>query len=1280
MLGKHGFSFVHGVCLAALLALAAAACSDENAAPTGRPTPDGLRDRSAIPDDWNVGGSAGATETGDGGSVSRGGRSAATEGGRGTTPSSGGTSSEGGRDGSGGTTVAEGGTGDGGDGPVVVPPGPCIRLQSGEPLPARSAVMTDKPPTGDRTILTSEVFNAFRTHCGSCHAGGIQLGGFGGVSITPQNFPTLVGTSAVDRIREDKDITKVMPQGTDLKLWSKRTAGDPVVQLADLLEKWIAAGRPRDYFIVKGNSDPNTAYLFSQELGESLTNIGNCLPDPQGFGFDKADMDALDKVFAETTTLPARLDQTDLVSYDSEVLARKGVAAYAPAYPLFTDSAGKLRHVRVPRGQSFRFNASTQDFDVPKNTRFYKTFLMEVKDISGQQRWRKMETRLIVSRPDDCSSLPCKPTALMGTYKWNPEETAAELVTQPQNDGKPFADVMFTFPFDEVKAAEALAGNGDLSAAMRHYATPGRERCVNCHRGSSSKSFVLGFSPLQVVRWPYVEEPDMHQHGRALKGFGVLIESAPKQDELTQLERLIDYGIITGLRSADEVKPLGETQAQPARNGFELKAQAYILGNCAHCHNPGGLPSVLNPILTDVLNFHPLTKGGVFQFPLERTSPRTFRGELGQHLIPYITPSVYDVECPGELCRIVDGTAGYQPKWATPDSGVVKHIKAPWRSLIWRNVDSPFTYSDYFTIYPHMPMDTPGFDCRTPRIMGDWMVSIPAKPKTPVTGTEDERPDGTLPPEAQPFVEVPRSSPGYTGAVAKARKRLSEYHEGGRYTYCPDTSDIVDPEVLSGALLTPADREKVVFGAIWADNVPDRAHWLNTDATEAPGPWVPRRNIEWKGVLVDGKAPEGDANKAEQQRLIDLMKSSDLRITDAFKTWATTPRPFTHWNNPEQCSANFQANPQPTIATLPSPKPRWTERSPAKDHPNNPIFSVSPGAAVFFNVCINCHGPTGNGQSVLAATIAALTGRTTQVANLAGGVLGPIDAPGTNRQNVFGTTATQLGLTVDDLAARYLVWMALGGTQKRLPAASLLAVANTFIAGQRRPGDPTVGSANMLETGHQLCRVALPADIGRADGGVAANDFDPGIGGGRDYSRSPLIWENGDADLWETLCAYGQKTPVRVITFIQGHPKLGLSPNNITSMQSANDGVPFWDLYDPDAYGNNPVMTPHGVVNGVGNEPYTWCAATREMLTPIGKGDGPDETYKIPAGMPTCPDPKQFSPPKTWSDVLWKQERANQWALRGAMNAGLAVFSYLDAIAKGKVKPALQYNECSSLK
>ena len=37
---------------------------------------------------------------------------------------------------------------------------------------------------------------------------------------------------------------------------------------------------------------------------------------------------------------------------------------------------------------------------------------------------------------------------------------------------------------------------------MRRYAIPGAQRCIECHMGSPSASFVLGFTPLQIARRP----------------------------------------------------------------------------------------------------------------------------------------------------------------------------------------------------------------------------------------------------------------------------------------------------------------------------------------------------------------------------------------------------------------------------------------------------------------------------------------------------------------------------------------------------------------------------------------------------------------------------------------------------------------------------------------------------------------------------------------------------------------------------------------------------------
>src|SRR5262249_35055610 len=168
-------------------------------------------------------------------------------------------------------------------------------------------------------------------------------------------------------------------------------------------------------------------------------------------------------------------------------------------------------------------------------------------------------------------------------------------------------------------------------------------------------------------------------------------------------------------------------------------------------------------------------------------------------------------------------------------------LLAPWRSPIYRNVDTPFTYSDDLALFPHMPMNVPGFDCRAPRILGDWMVSIPAVRKSPEI-REDQIPvdqfDGpcSVAPDAdggaaeppgtvhycdgnpQPFVEVKppdknlagaeleQAQKAYDDAKTAADHRLLSYHEGlppalgttsySRYNFCPDTSDIVDPESI----------------------------------------------------------------------------------------------------------------------------------------------------------------------------------------------------------------------------------------------------------------------------------------------------------------------------------------------------------------------------------------------------------------------------------------------------------------------------------------------------
>src|SRR6516225_4921755 len=89
------------------------------------------------------------------------------------------------------------------------------------------------------------------------------------------------------------------------------------------------------------------------------------------------------------------------------------------------------------------------------------------------------------------------------------KEYVADLIETPLHDGTPFSDTLFLYHTDEALASDILDSNPAapdakllLYKAARHYAIPSSQRCIQCHMGSPSASFVLGFTPLQVNRRP----------------------------------------------------------------------------------------------------------------------------------------------------------------------------------------------------------------------------------------------------------------------------------------------------------------------------------------------------------------------------------------------------------------------------------------------------------------------------------------------------------------------------------------------------------------------------------------------------------------------------------------------------------------------------------------------------------------------------------------------------------------------------------------------------------
>jgi mono/diheme cytochrome c family protein len=910
----------------------------------------------------------------------------------------------------------------------------------------------------------------------------------------------------------------------------------------------------------------------------------------------------------------------------------------------------------VPQGKSIHFDKKTQSFEIPENTRFYKTFLKHIVDSDGQERYKKIETRLIVTRPDAGLGVG-QSRALFGSYKWNAAETEATLqnaIDQPLHNGEAFADELLTYITDE-PAAQAIRDKNpanltfeyERAKVIRHYAIPGRDRCIQCHMGSPSQDFVLGFTPLQLVRRPMDE--------------GGIFEPA-EGEELTQLDRLSALGVITGIDSVADIVPLEQTQGTRApRNARELTAQGYLLGNCAHCHNPRGYPTQVAPELK-VLNFYPGMKdtegkgiGGIFQFPLTLASPRVTRG-LDARPVPYITPSLRDLIPYNYQDRIADGS--YTPKWEeftneTEGTTTRTFFEAPWRSLIFRNVHNPFAYGDDYTIFPHMPMNTAGYDCRARQLLGNWMVSIPARRKhaeikedfVPRFNTLGNGGDAkTADNESQPYVEALASDADYQAALDAAAVRLAKFQAGPEYK-CPDTSDILDPAVgkekgdQGTLVITPRDK------LVPLDGVPDRTHWVSTDLTAPNVEWEPRQTT-WERVLVHQDYPEVEAGNAvklqqreEEKKVVAIL--STVTPNEQFKKFALAPFPMALWKQKSECQTRLAAGSVAKAGSFTGSKRlRWLDISKVAN--DAPLYQALPGGAIYDMVCVNCHGRKFDAQGRQAETVQLMTGGEARVANFVTGLFGPLDSPGANRARVFGKVATT-GVSADDWGARYMAWMALGGTDKTIPQAVLQIVSRTDVSGTRRLNPLLLdASANMLAAGKAACEFVLPIkDHEVVSSTTDANHY------ALAQNFNALITGNGDAELWQRTCSLGNRPVIRAFA----------------GASSFRTGGPA-NLYKPDKYPAGAAVGNHLGATVKWGDPednyFPWC-----VRPPFTQPDPPA------APLPVCPE-------AMLATDAYNAEELEDWARRGAINAGMAVFLYMDQVARGKFDP-LRYDECEKL-
>jgi mono/diheme cytochrome c family protein len=1221
--------------------------------------------------------------------------------------------------------------------------GTCHRA-SAQPLPQRLATMSAQTSGGNDLVYIQTLDDMFQQNCGSCHGTAVDPPGLGNFQIqSAGDFALKMNATVLKHVMSDGPTPGASSPSTDPSdpmpplsspnggPFSKRSSSDPIKIFADLVETWLADGSPQafsptatsgDAGAVEAGTASQSPFLLTSFSGNTMTNLGYCVPDKAMVGTDHARMTQLDAKFAamapmpqgagvtaaQLIGLPEDLADTDLYSFDTALLAQSGVIAFQPNYPLWTDGAGKQRYVRVPVGTSIQFNTETQEFTIPPNTRFYKTFMKQIADTDGSLRWKKIETRLIVSRPDIINpGGSATPQALFGTYQWNSDETDATLVETPLRDGLPFSDTLIQYTTDEQLASAILASKPLLplealleGGAARHYAIPSSDRCVQCHMGSNSASFVLGFRPVQMNRKPPGVSGTMIEPG----------QEPPGDDELTQLQRLLDYGIITGMDSPDDVLPLEQAEgSRSPRNDYELTAQAYMVGNCSHCHNPRGYPSVQNPVLVPLLNFLPGPNGGVFQFPLERYSPRIGRGPGGGELIPYITPSLMD-QPSGEWNSSTQSS--FDDDWniniAQYGTKQFEYILyAPWRSLIFRNVQTPFAYEDNLALFPHMPMNMPGYDQRAQQIMSDWMVSIPALRKHP------EIPEYAIAPlpnqiypegiavddDPQPYAEVTPGSPLYDEAVAAAQERIGILHTGVNpdvpasftysvYTHTFDTSDIMDPAVLLDPVCHEVPTPETTNNPI--DEVtPDHDEWVNTDLSQAPNPpgTFSVRRPDWPQTLALEQFQAPVASCGEDQTAavtaqndvklaVSLLQNVSLNLnsSDPFYSYATTKVPFGIWEQKPECDFSKQ----PTAGSIPADQaPLWF--GVAKPAPTDPLFMSSPGQSVFQMICINCHGPDGAADGRLAVNLATMTGGNAIVANFRDGIFGPLGSPGLHRQEAFADSQLPMGVgpdwtgaSIDTRASRYLAWMALGGTEVQIPLSILTIVGDTRVLGVKRTLPQSAISGNMLSAAKAICAQILQ---GAGTSGVTTWYWTQGwfkLQTSEDGTTTLdnlalLLPQNGDAEMWMRLCSFNNPPPVRVV-----QPDWTSTP---VGQQVSGD---VFYLIDPVAYG-----TSLGAGNQNAFEASQVAPLNSTNLLPwcvLDDGTPGVAAFLAQAGLPPCPSFAMNI--STCGSSCWTSDDIDRWATRGAVNAGLAVFTYVDSLVKTLAaggSPPPTYDSCEQL-
>lgn len=237
-----------------------------------------------------------------------------------------------------------------------------------------------------------------------------------------------------------------------------------------------------------------------------------------------------------------------------------GVQPYELNTPLFSDYAGKLRTVWMPKGQSATWKPDIA-FDFPVGTVVTKTFYypkaadgtvapgdnLRLGDTGAGldlSKVRLVETRVLVRRANGWAAFP---------YVWNDTQTGATLKRIGQAIPMTLTRPGRTDRFDHPVSSRFV------------YQVPNVNQCAGCHATDHAAKALLPIG---------------------LKSRHLDREVTLAGARFNQLDRLVMVGYLKGLPPAD-----GRVRAPDWRDEsvpLEPRARAWLDINCGHCHSPKG--------------------------------------------------------------------------------------------------------------------------------------------------------------------------------------------------------------------------------------------------------------------------------------------------------------------------------------------------------------------------------------------------------------------------------------------------------------------------------------------------------------------------------------------------------------------------------------------------------------------------------------------------------------------------------------------------------------------